>query len=418
MKVAILTIGNELISGRTQDANTAFIARTCHFRGWPVVAALSVGDNDADIKEALTFTLARADAVIVTGGLGPTADDITTAAIARAFGLSLYTDEAVLAALKGMFAQFRFTWTENNAKQAAFPDGAEVLPNPVGTAAGFALRRDGRVIIVMPGVPREVNRMWPERAVPLLTAAFPDTVAHVVTRTIKTFGLSEASVDEKLSDVDFTGAGVAVGFYPNFPENHIVLTVRNDGEAEAQKTLAWAQGEVEKRFHEYIFAYDSDTLEGIIARLLTEKGLTLAVAESCTGGMVTDRITDVPGSSVFLERGLVTYSNAAKTDLLDVPATIIEKYGAVSEQTARLMAEGVRKRAGTDLGLSTTGIAGPGGGSEEKPVGTVFMALADSSRTICRKYAYRWDRRRNKIITTQAALLLLKRHLTGEDIHD
>jgi nicotinamide-nucleotide amidase len=317
-----------------------------------------------------------------------------------------------------MFAQFRFTWTENNAKQAAFPDGAEVLPNPVGTAAGFALRRDGRIIIVMPGVPREVSRMWPEKAVPLLAAAFPDTATHVLTRTIKTFGLSEASVDEELSGVDFAGSSVAVGFYPNFPENHIVLTVRNDEEAEAQKTLAWAQDEVEKRFHDYIFAYDGDTLEVIIARLITKKGLTLAVAESCTGGMVTDRITDVPGSSVFLERGLVTYSNAAKMDLLGVPEAIIEEYGAVSEQTARLMAEGVRQRAGTDLGLSTTGITGPGGGSEGKPVGTVFMALADGSRTICHQYAYRWDRRRNKIITTQAALLLIKRHLTGKGIHE
>ena len=414
MRIAILTIGNELTSGRTQDANTGFIARACHLRGWPVKASLSVGDDEAAIRRALTFVMADADAVIVTGGLGPTADDITTAAIARAFGLPLVTDETVLAKLKEMFVRFRLTWTENNAKQAAFPKSARIVTNPVGTAPGFAIPQDGRLIIVIPGVPREVGRMFPEGVIPLLEETFPEVAPHVVMRTIKTFGLSEASVDEKLADVDFAHAGVGIGFYPNFPENHIVLTARDQSPAEAHQTLFWAQGEVVKRLKPYIFAYDQDTLESVIAQFLTDKGLTLAIAESCTGGQVTDRITDVPGSSAYLERAMVTYSNRSKTDLLGVPEEIIREFGSVSEQTARLMAEGARKRAGTDLGLATTGIAGPGGGSETKPVGTVFIALASGEKTLCRQYAYRWDRRRNKIIATQAALLLLKRHLAGE----
>ena len=414
MRVAILTIGNELTSGRTQDTNTAFIARICHLRNWPVTASLSVGDDEEAIKGALGFVMARADAVIVTGGLGPTADDITTAAIARIFGLTLQTNETVLTKLKEMFQRFRLNWTENNAKQALFPEGSQVITNPIGTAPGFAIRQEGRMIIVIPGVPREVGRMLPEGVVPLLQQAFPEEAAHVVTRTIKTFGLSEASVDEKLRDVDFSGARIGIGFYPNFPENHIVLTAREQTEKTAREALRWAEEEVFQRLQGYIFAYDQDTLEGLIARFLTEKGLTLAIAESCTGGMVTDRITDVPGSSAYLERAMVTYSDKSKSDLLGVPEDIIRKSGAVSEETARLMAEGVRRRAGTDLGLSTTGIAGPGGGSEAKPVGTVFIALADGSRTICRQYAYRWDRRRNKIISTQAALLLLKRYLAGE----
>ncbi len=418
MKLAILTIGNELTSGRTQDTNTSMIARNCHLRDWPVTVAMSVGDDAETIKRALAFVMADADAVIVTGGLGPTADDITTAAIARAFGLPLHTDEHVLTYLKAMFEKFHLTWTENNAKQAVFPEGAEVIPNPVGTAAGFALKQGGCIIIVIPGVPREVSRMLPEGVIPLLQQAFPEGNSHVVTGTIKTFGLSEASVDEKLSDVDFAGAGVGIGFYPNFPENHIVLTVRSKDENTAAKTLSWAEGEVVKRLHPYIFAYDQDTLEGIIARHLMEKGLTLAVAESCTGGLVTDRLTDIPGSSVYLERSAVTYSNASKIDLLGVPEDVIREYGAVSEQTARLMAEGIRKKTGTSLGLSTTGIAGPAGGSEAKPVGTVYIALADGSQTICRHYAFRWDRRRNKIISTQAALMLLKRYLAGEKEHE
>jgi len=418
MKIAILTIGNELTSGRTQDTNTSLIARTCHLRDWPVTAALSVGDDEEAIKRALTFVMTDADAVIVTGGLGPTADDMTTAAIARAFGLPLHTDGEVLAYLKTMFEKFRFTWTENNAKQAVFPEGAEVIPNPVGTAAGFALKQGGRIIIVIPGVPREVGRILPEGVIPLLQRTFPEGASHVVTRTIKTFGLSEASVDEMLADVDFAGTGVGIGFYPNFPENHIVLTVRNKDEGAARQTLSRAEGEVVKRLQPYIFAYDLDTLEGIIGRQLTERGLTLAVAESCTGGLVTDRLTDIPGSSAYLERGAITYSNTSKTDLLGVPEEVILQYGAVSEQTARLMAEGIRKKAGTSLGLSTTGIAGPAGGSEAKPVGTVHIALADGSQTACRQYAFRWDRRRNKIISAQAALMMLKRYLAGEKDHE
>ena len=417
MKVAILTIGNELTSGRTQDTNTSLIARTFHLRDWPVTAALSVGDDEATIRRALMFVMADADAVIITGGLGPTADDITTAAVARSFGLSLQRDEAILANLKARFEKYRLTWTDNNAKQADFPAGAEVIPNPIGTAAGFALPHNGKLIIVIPGVPREVARMLPEGVIPLLQRTFPEKASQVVTRTIKTFGLSEAAVDEKLADVGFAEAGVAVGFYPVFPENHVVLTARGEDENAVRKALAWAEGEVFTRLGTNIFAYDEDTLEKLVGQLLTEKKQTLAVAESCTGGLVTDRLTNIPGSSTYLERGIVTYSNEAKIELLGVPEETIRQYGAVSEPTARLMAEGVRRQAGTYLGLATTGIAGPGGGSEAKPVGTVFVALADAEETICWPYAFRWDRRRNKIMASQAALMMLKRYLAGEIVH-
>jgi nicotinamide-nucleotide amidase len=413
MRVAILTIGDELMSGRTPDTNTALIARMLHLRGWTVTAAISVGDDEEKIRQALSFVRADSDAVIVTGGLGPTADDITTAAVARAFHLALRSDGQVLANLKAMFEKFHLTWTENNAKQAVFPEGAKVIPNPVGTAAGFALHQDGRIIVVIPGVPREISRMVPDGVIPLLQQTFPDAASHVITRTIKTFGLSEASVDDMLSDADFAGAGVGVGFYPSFPENHIVLTVRDRDEGAARKTLTWAEGEIAKRLAPYIFAYDQDTLEGIIGRLLTEKGLTLAIAETCTGGLVADRLTDMPGSSAYLERGLVTYSDSSKIDLLRVPKAVIGQDDALSEETARLMAEGVRKQARVDLGLSTAGLPGPRGGPENKAAGSVYVALADAVQTFCRRYALRWDRRRNKILAAQAALMMLKRYLTG-----
>jgi nicotinamide-nucleotide amidase len=414
MKIGILTIGSELTSGRTQDTNSSFLARAFATQGWPVTLMLSVGDEDRAIKQTLGYILAHSDAVVVTGGLGPTSDDITTEAVARAFGLECRTDEAVLRHIREIFEKFRFDWTENNAKQAVFPEGAEIIANPVGTAAGFALKQKGKLIVVIPGVPREIARMLPEGVLPLLRREFPEAAQPASVRTIKTFGLSEAAVDKALADLDFERLGVRVGFYPNFPENHIVLTATGGPENETAARIATAEADIVSRLKKYVFAYDGDTLEGLVAKGLTEKGWTLAVAESCTGGLVTDRLTDIPGSSAFLERSVVTYGNAAKTDLLGVPADVIEQHGAVSEQTARLMAQGVRELARTDVGLAITGVAGPAGGTDLKPVGTVYIALADGKECLCRHYAFRWDRRRNKIISSQAALMMLKRYLTGE----
>jgi nicotinamide-nucleotide amidase len=217
-----------------------------------------------------------------------------------------------------------------------------------------------------------------------------------------------------MADADLAALGVAIGFYPNFPENHLVLTARTADAEEAAQKLREAGARVEARLGKHIFARGEETLEGIVARLLTERRLTLAVAESCTGGLITDRLTDIPGSSAFLERGVVTYSNAAKTALLGVPEGVIREHGAVSAETARLMAEGVRRSAGVDLGLAVTGIAGPAGGTEAKPVGTVHVVLDDGTTTLGKKFAFRWDRRRNKIMGAQSALLLLLRYLTAE----
>ena len=362
----------------------------------------------AAIKNRLDYLLAMTDAVICSGGLGPTADDITTEAIAKAFNLPLYTDENVLNYIKDIFIKFNFRWVENNAKQAMFPQGAEVIPNARGTAPGFCLPINGKLIFVIPGVPAEARLMITNGVFPLLRKYFPQDELHIVKHTIRTFGLGEAAVDDKVKDIDFKSLGVSIGFYPVFPENHIVLIAQNSNREEAQKNLQKAQDEVSSRLRDYIFAYGEQTLEEVIAGLLTAKKLTIAVAESCTGGLITNRLTDVSGSSVYLERGLVTYSNAAKISMLGVPAQIIEKHGAVSEETARLMAEGVRKLAGTTLGLSSTGIAGPTGGTKEKPVGTVYLAVADAQKTICRHYTFRWDRKRNKEVFSEAALFLLK----------
>jgi nicotinamide-nucleotide amidase len=326
----------------------------------------------------------------------------------------LRTDEAVLAHIRRIFEKRRLAWTENNATQALFPEGAEIIANPMGTAAGFAVRREGRIVTVIPGVPAEARRMLEEGVIPLLRREFPEAALHLETVTFKVFGLPEASVDAAMADANLAGLGVAIGFYPNFPENHIVLTARTASADEAREKLQEAGARVETRLGKHIFAKGRETLAGNIAELMTARCLTLAVAESCTGGLITDRLTDISGSSAFFERGVVTYSNAAKTELLGVPEPVIREHGAVSAETAHLMAEGVRKMAVTDLGLAVTGIAGPDGGTETKPVGTLYIALADGKATTCRHHTLRWERRRNKIAASQIALLMLWRYLTGE----
>jgi nicotinamide-nucleotide amidase len=240
----------------------------------------------------------------------------------------------------------------------------------------------------------------------------------VESRTIKLSGITEANVDQVLADFDFGSLGVNIGFYPNFPEIQIVLTAIAATERDAKERITVADSRVSERLRQYIFAYDQDTLEGIVAGLLTDKNLNLAVAESCTGGLITDRLTDVSGSSVFLERGVIAYSNNCKVDLLGVPENVLREFGAVSEKTAVSMAEGVRKLGKCNLGLSTTGVAGPTGGTAEKPLGTVFIALADGTKTFCRHHTFRWDRRRNKTMMSQSALMMLKRYLTGELQHE
>ncbi len=416
MKIGILAIGNEITSGRIQDTNSAYIARHMNALGWQVSAISAVGDSEEAIRSGIDFILPISDAVTVTGGLGPTSDDITTEMIARYCGVSLYLDSSALEHIKGRFEKLRLQWTDNNAKQAMFPQGAEPIFNPAGTAWGFALEISGKLIVVLPGVPGEVKRMLPEEVIPLLRKKFGD--AQVISsRTIKLFGLSESKIDDTLSDVPLDLPGLAIGFYPQFPENLIVLTARGDSETAVKNVLRIAKERIEERLRDNIFAYDDQTLESTVASLMTSKSLTLAVAESLSGGLITDRLTDVPGSSAFLNRGVVAYSNEAKIDILGVPRQIIEKYGAVSEQTARLMAEGVRHLGKTDFGLATTGIAGPSGGSELKPVGTVYIAVAGGGETSFRHFLFHWrERRRIKELTAQWALEMLRKRLVENGI--
>jgi nicotinamide-nucleotide amidase len=391
------------------------MAREFHVRGWEVAAAMSVGDSIGAIRDALDCILSVSDGVVVTGGLGPTADDITTEAITEIYGLRLFTDEAVLQTIKDRFAQRGLRWSDNNAKQAMFPEEAIPLRNPVGTAWGFCLKRVGKPIVVLPGVPMEVKKMVPEVVIPLFEQEDPAGKRTMAVKTVKLFGLGEALIDDALADLNYDHEHVSIGFYPRFPENHIVITSWHDDRSLVDENLANVLKGIQERVGKYIFGYDEDTLEGMIGALLTEKKLTISVAESLTGGLLADRITNVPGSSAYFERGVVTYSNRSKTELLGVPEEVLKEHGAVSKEVAVLMAEGVRRASGTDIGVSTTGIAGPAGGTDQKPVGTIFIAVSDGKRTICRNFSFKWERRRIKEITTQWALELIRMLLTGED---
>lgn len=414
IKIGIMAIGNEITSGRVQDTNSSFISQMFQAQGWHVPAILAVGDIEADIRGALEYLLPMCDGVTITGGLGPTADDLTTEMIARTFKLPLHMDEDALNHIRKRFEQLRLEWTPNNDKQALFPQGARTLYNPIGTAWGFALDVSGKMIAVMPGVPSEMKRMLTERVIPLLQEHFGNSDI-VKSRTIKLFSIPEARIDHILAQTPLDMPGLGIGFYPRFPEIHIVLTARDGSEKEVDRTLASATAIVEDKLRKNIFGYDNESLEGIVAKLLTSKGLILSVAESCTGGLITDRLTNVPGSSAFLNRGIVAYSNECKVDTLGVPQDLLERHGAVSEEVAVAMAQGVRKLGNADLGVSTTGIAGPAGGSELKPVGTVYIAISGRDGSSCRHFQFRWDRRRIKEITSQWALELLRRHLVGEN---
>lgn len=417
MKAGILLVGDELTGGRVLDINSSYIAERLDLSGWGVSAIITVGDDGEAVKGGLEYLLDRSEGVIVAGGLGPTADDITTAAVAAAFNLSLHMDDEVLRKLKGRFETYHIPWTENNSKQAVFPAGAIVLENRAGTAAGFCIEQGGKLVAVIPGVPGEARRMTVEEVLPCFEKFFGKADEKKMRKQVRLFGLSESKIDETIALMG-PFPDVSVGFYARFPEIHLLLTARGKNESEAAARLEEAVKKIHEKLGRYIYGYDDETIEGIVASLLIERGYTLAVAESCTGGLITDRLTNIPGSSGFLERGAVVYSNLSKVELLGVPPEIIKAHGAVSRETAELMARGVREMAKTDIGLATTGIAGPSGGSEEKPVGTVYFALSDSSKTYCRKSHFRWDRRRVKEISSQFALEMLRRYLIEGRVFD
>lgn len=412
MKAAILAIGDEIVAGLTVDTNSAVVARTLRECGVDVVAAFAVADDEEAIGRALERALDDADLIVCTGGMGPTADDLTTACVGRLAGRELRLDPEAHAAMEARFRDRGLEIPGNNRRQAMLPEGCTKLGNPVGTATGFIcpVERAGKgaYIACLPGVPHEMERMLTDELLPWMRDR---QESQFVSRAYSTFGLTESKLDELLAGLVEAGEA-RLSFRAAFPRMQVRLTLSGAGEAELLRRLDALDADLRERLGDAVYATGDTGMEEVVGELLRRADLTLAVAESCTGGLIGHRITDVPGSSAYFLLGIVAYSNDAKRQLLSVSADTLEEFGAVSTQAAEAMAEGVRRRAGADLGLATTGIAGPGGGTPEKPVGTVCIALAWEGGAWSHRYTL-GPRSREwvKGMTAQLALDRVRRHL-------
>ena len=411
MKAEILTIGDELLRGEIVDSNKALLAERLLQLDIETRFQSSVRDDPADMEDALRRAARRADVVLVSGGLGPTRDDLTIDVLATAFDRKLVLHEPSLAAIRDFFARMGREMAAVNAKQAWIPEGAEALPNPIGTAPGCLLVAGEVPIFCLPGVPRELARMMDEQVLPRIEARCAGR-AVVRARILRTFGMGESNLEEALSGVAL-GGEVTLGFRTAFPDNLLRPLARAATVAEAEAKLDAVCAAIRERLGALVYAEGDEPLEAVAGRLLRERGMTLAVAESCTGGLLAERVTHIAGASDYFLGGVVAYANAAKQALLGVPAELLDQHGAVSEPVARAMAEGARERFGADLALATTGVSGPGGGSAEKPVGTVCIALAREGGAHAERFVFPLDRARHRSLTAQIGLDWVRRTLLG-----
>ena len=416
-----IAIGTELLIGGRSDSNSLFLADELGQLGIAVRFKSVVGDERQDIVMAIHTAVKRAQVIIMTGGLGPTVDDCTREAVAQATGHRLGRRKEALEGMTARLAQWGRVPNTAQLRQAMIPSGATVLKNPVGSAPGFCLRWKKALIISLPGVPREMEEMMRREVVPLLRAASESSGlpprTPIVRQVFHTFGLAEADVDAKLQGLIPKGAPVDLGLLASPMGVLVSLTTKGNQSAQEKnrdlmKKLA---DDVRSRLGDWLFAEGRDTMEEVVGRELAKRGLTVAVAESCTGGLIGHRLTQVAGSSAYVDRGAVCYSNRAKTEMLGVPADLIIQQGAVSKEVAAAMACGIRERANVSVGLSVTGIAGPGGGTETKPVGLVYIGLdGGTGQPIAQEFRFHGDRNVIKQRSSQAALDLLRRWLLGK----
>ena len=404
-KAVLLSTGDELITGRVVDTNSAYIADKLYGLGLEVVAVLKVGDSRERLLWALRHGLELGEVVIGTGGLGPTTDDLTTEVVAEFFGRRLKIDEGVAEALKRRFESRGMAMTPNNLKQALFPEGADIIPNPMGTAPGFrVVTEDQKYLIWLSGVPREMKVMLRESVLPWVQQERKGG-GEISASAFKIYGLTESKLGDMLKPIPISDQ-VRLSYRAHFPDLTLRLTVRGDGESE--KKFSELRAQIRELIGPHIYAEGDESLEEIVGKLLLEKRRTLALAESCTGGYIGHRITRVAGSSAYFKSSAVTYSNESKIRLLGVQRSTLERHGAVSRETALEMAEGIRRQAEADIGLSVTGIAGPSGGSPEKPVGTVWIGLARDQESDARLFHFQGDRERVILGASQAALYWLR----------
>ncbi len=407
-RAEIVTIGNEIVSGLIADGNARFLCGRLQQAGVVVARVTAVGDDPAVITGAVQDALDRAPIVITTGGLGSTHDDITKKVLAGLFESGLREDEKVSENLVRIFQGRGKAVPENVKSQAQVPEKAGILYNAKGTAPGFKFEREGRAVYALPGIPLEMQHLFETYVAPDLCKVSGHAIGH---RILNTTGLTESDLWNRIGPLAPIETFATVASLPSHLGVRIRLSAADSTPKAACDRLDQAEKLIREKIGEHIFGVDAETLEGRVGELLTEKHLTLAVAESCTGGLIGHRLTQIPGSSSYFLEGAVTYSNDAKMKRLGVEEATLREKGAVSPETALAMAQGVRAAAGADCGLSVTGIAGPDGGSETKPVGLTYIAVADAQGAEFRKFRFHQDRGRNKERAAQAALNLLRMRL-------
>lgn len=412
MKAEVLAIGSELLGPLRTETNTLWLTERLLDAGIEVVARATLADDLALLEPAIREALSRADVVIATGGLGPTADDLTREAAAAATGRPLRRDPAVLEALRARFARFGRTMSPTNEKQADVMEDAEVLPNSRGTAPGQLLEHDARLLVLLPGPPGEMKPMFVAQVLPLLRErAGPTRV--VCRRVLRIAAMPESEVDQVAAPVYSRHEDVKTTILGAAGQIELHLVAHGDGAEEAESRIDRLAAALREALPGRIFSEDGRELPQVVVDLLRERGLTLALAESCTGGLLSARLTDVPGASAVLERGFVTYANRAKVEEIGVDPSILEQHGAVSEETAAAMAVGAMRAAGVDVGVGITGVAGPDGGTPEKPVGLVFVATCGAAGTQVRRSIFPGGRERVRYQATQVALEMVRRGLLG-----
>ncbi|MCR4417693.1 MAG: competence/damage-inducible protein A [Ignavibacteria bacterium] len=412
-KVSIISIGDELLIGQTINTNAAYIGEKLTSIGYEVIRNFTVGDNKEDIIQTLSDAELISDFIFITGGLGPTHDDITRTCIVEYFKTDLVFDEQTFERIKKLFERRKIPMPEINREQAMVPRIARVIPNDYGTAPGYDITKDGKRFFVMPGVPYEMRGMMENTILPDLKKYIQSKNIFYNQKILYTTGIPESALYSRLEDLKPLFNEVKVAFLPSQFGVKIRLSMRSNNEQLNLEKIKSLEEKIRERVGEFIYTDEDLNLEEVIGKILTEKKLKIAVAESCTGGLICNRITNIPGSSNYFERGVVSYSNEAKIQILGVNPETIKNFGAVSEQTAIEMARGVRKISNADIGISTTGIMGPTGATETKPVGLVYIGYSDGEKEFAKQFNFADNRVRNKERTSQAALDILRRALMG-----
>ena len=411
MRAEIIATGTELLTGGSLDTNSLFLSEELLLVGLETVFKTVVGDDEKDMEEAVRRALERVDAVIITGGLGPTEDDITRKVIAKLTKKRLILNDDALKAIHARLGARGKEFAVTNDRQALMPSGARLLMNPAGSAPGFYIDEEGTFLAVLPGVPREMRAMFTESLRPVLAERFGGK-SFVRRKILRTAGMWESAVNQAIEDIIRRGPAV-IGMSVKEACVDIRIIAQGTNAEQAHNLLENTEKAIREKLGDAVYGVDGQEMEEVIGALLKQRRLTLSVAESCTGGLIGGRITNVAGSSEYFLRGAVVYSNTAKTAMLGVPAELIERHGAVSSEVAAAMAQGIRQTAQTDLGLSVTGIAGPGGGTEKKPVGLVYTALASPQGVKTAEHRFLGGRAQIRARAMQMALDMVRRHLIG-----